>query len=73
MSIIRSMKYNEIKSLSSEERQAKLIAEAENLQRLRFAHTISPIDNPMRIQKSRRLIAQLKTAKNALKTQKIER
>lgn len=64
------MKYQEIKSLSPEERQAKLAAEAENLQKLRFAHAISPIENPMRIKHSRRLIAKLETAQNALKIQK---
>ena len=64
------MKYQEIKSLAPEERQAKLIAEAEDLQKMRFAHAISPIENPMRIQQRRRLIAKLKTAQNALATQK---
>ena len=64
------MKYQAIKSLSPEERQAKLAAEVENLKKLRFAHAISPIENPMRIKHGRRLIAKLKTAQNALKTQK---
>ena len=62
------MKYQEIKSLSPEERQAKLVAEIENLQKLRFAHAISPIENPMRIRDSKKLIAQLKTAQNASAT-----
>ncbi|MEM9416907.1 MAG: 50S ribosomal protein L29 [Bacteroidota bacterium] len=63
------MKYQEIKSLSPEERQTKLVAEIENLQKLRFAHAISPIENPMHIKQSRKLIAQLKTAQNASATQ----
>jgi len=60
------MKYRELKSLSLEERNARLLAEEENLQRLRFAHAISPIENPMRIRHSRRLIAKLKTARKAV-------
>ena len=60
------MKYRELKSLSSEERNAKLIAEEKNLQKMRFAHAISPIENPMRIRYSRRLIAKLKTARKAI-------
>jgi large subunit ribosomal protein L29 len=59
------MKYKEMKSLSLEERNAKLAVEEENLRKLRFAHTISPIENPMRIRYTRRLIAKLKTARKA--------
>ncbi|MCU0318040.1 MAG: 50S ribosomal protein L29 [Amoebophilaceae bacterium] len=59
------MKYREIKFLSPEERRSKLVIEEGNLRKLRFAHAISPIENPMRIKYSRRLIAQLKTAENA--------
>jgi large subunit ribosomal protein L29 len=64
------MKYKEIKSLAPEERSAKLAAEEGNLKKLRFAHAISPIENPMRIKHSRRLIAKLRTAENATETQK---
>ena len=60
------MKYKVLKSLSLEECNAKLIAEEENLKKLRFSHAISPIENPMRIRHSRKLIAKLKTAKKAI-------
>jgi large subunit ribosomal protein L29 len=60
------MKYKEIRSLSLEERNVKLAAEEENLKKLRFAHAISPIENPMRIKHSRKLIAKLKTARRAI-------
>ena len=59
------MKYSELKSLSPEESNSKLVAEEENLRKLRFAHAISPIENPMRIRQSRRFIAKLKTAQKA--------
>lgn len=60
------MKYKDIRSLSLEERNVKLTAEEENLKKLRFAHAISPIENPMRIKHSRKLIAKLKTARKAI-------
>ena len=59
------MKYKEISSLSPEERNTQLAIERETLRKLRFAHTISPIENPMRLKHSRRLVAKLKTAENA--------
>lgn len=62
----REMKYKEIRSLSLEERNSKLVTEEENLKKLRFAHAISPIENPMRIKHSRKLIAKLKTARKAI-------
>ncbi len=58
------MKYAEISSLSVEERKEKIEMEGEHLRRLRFAHAISPIENPMQIRNSRRVIARLKTAQN---------
>ena len=56
------MKYSELASLSLEERNTQLLDEEKNLQKLKFAHAVSPIENAARIKKSRRRIAQLKTA-----------
>lgn len=55
------MKKDEIKSLTAEEVQSKLVEEKSNLQRLRFAHAISPVENPMQIRHARKLIARLET------------
>lgn len=55
------MKKDEIKSLTAEEVQSKLAEERSNLQRLRFAHAISPVENPMQIRHARKLIARLET------------
>jgi large subunit ribosomal protein L29 len=60
------MKYAEISSLSVEERKEKIKAEQEKLRKLRFAHAISPIENPMQIRNLRRLIARLKTAQSQI-------
>ncbi|SHN17640.1 large subunit ribosomal protein L29 [Cyclobacterium lianum] len=55
------MKNSEINALSESEITARIAAEKENLTKLRFAHAISPIENPNRIKESRRLVARLKT------------
>jgi large subunit ribosomal protein L29 len=58
------MKYSNIKSLSINILEEKIIQVKDNLQKLKFANSISPIENPMKIKYSRKLIAMLKTAKN---------
>ncbi len=55
------MKNSEIKALSSEELLEKIAAETDSLQKLNFAHAISPIENPMKIRQAKKLIARLKT------------
>ncbi|MEX0883615.1 MAG: 50S ribosomal protein L29 [Cyclobacteriaceae bacterium] len=55
------MKNSEIKALTESEITERIAAEQENLTKLRFAHAISPIENPNRIRESRRLVARLKT------------
>ena len=55
------MKNEEIRSLSQEELMEALKSEQETLTRLRFAHAISPIENPMKIKASRKVIARIKT------------
>jgi large subunit ribosomal protein L29 len=55
------MKNSELKSLTLEELKKKLDAEKESLTKLKFAHAISPIENPMKIKETRKLIARIKT------------
>ncbi|WP_131538675.1 50S ribosomal protein L29 [Pedobacter nototheniae] len=55
------MKNSEITGLSKEELLAKITEEKENLSKLKFAHTISAIENPSRIAKVRKDIARLNT------------
>ncbi|SMD41648.1 large subunit ribosomal protein L29 [Aquiflexum balticum DSM 16537] len=59
------MKNTEIRSLSESEIADRIAAEQENLTKLRFAHAISPIENPNKLRESRRFIARLKTALRA--------
>ena len=62
------MKNTEIRELSTEELEEKIREEKEVLQKLRFAHAISPIENPMKIQATRKLIARLMTELHARKS-----
>ncbi|MBL6446505.1 50S ribosomal protein L29 [Fulvivirga sp. 29W222] len=55
------MKNSEIKALGIEELKQKLAGEQEAYRKMRFAHEISPIENPMKIRETRKLIARLKT------------
>lgn len=61
------MKKEDIKSLSIEELQEKLSQEQEALTKLKFAHAISPIENPMKVRASRRAIARIQTELRAKK------
>ncbi len=55
------MKQSEILELSTEEILARIEEEKGNLTKLKFAHTVSAIENPSRISKVRKDIARLNT------------
>ncbi|MBO0949667.1 50S ribosomal protein L29 [Fibrella forsythiae] len=55
------MKKQDIKALSVDQLHEQISAEKQQLQKLNFAHAVSPIENPMRIRESRKLIARLYT------------
>lgn len=55
------MKNAEIKALSVGELKDKIASSEKSLQSLKFAHSISPIENPSQIKDVRRLVAKLKT------------
>jgi large subunit ribosomal protein L29 len=59
------MKNAEIQKLGVEDLKKQIAAEQENISRLKLAHAISPIENPMRIRQNRKLIAKLETALSA--------
>ena len=54
------MKYKDIQLLSFQECIDKVKEETDHLVKLRFAHSVSAIENPMKIRKTRRLIAKMK-------------
>jgi len=59
------MKNEDIKALSTNDLKERIAAEKEALHKLQFAHAISPIENPMRLRDSRKLIARLNTELHA--------
>jgi large subunit ribosomal protein L29 len=64
------MKNTDIKALSKEELNEKIVSEGEALRKIRFAHQVSSIENPMKINETRKLIARLKTELRAKELQK---
>lgn len=64
------MKNAEIKGLTLVELNEKLGSERESLRKLKFAHQVSAIENPMKIKETRKLIARLKTELKVKELQK---
>lgn len=54
-----------INDLSVEELNTQIATEEENLRRLKFGHAVSPIENPMKIRETKKVVARLKTALHA--------
>lgn len=55
------MKNSELRGLSLDELKNKLAVEKENYAKLKFAHSITPIENPMKIRENRKLVARIQT------------
>jgi large subunit ribosomal protein L29 len=55
------MKKEDLKGLSADELRTEIGAEQDRLLKLKFAHAVSPVENPMRIRESRKRVARLKT------------
>lgn len=55
------MKKEDLKGLSVDQLRTEISAEQDRLLKLKFAHAVSPIENPMRVRESRKRIARLNT------------
>lgn len=55
------MKNADIRALSIEDLRTQIKTEQSNGQQLRFAHAISPLENPARIKVNRKTVARLQT------------
>ena len=64
------MKNSDIRNLSVAELKDKITTEKDALRKIQFAHKVSSIENPMRINQTRKLIARLKTELSAKELQK---
>ena len=58
------MKNSELRALSVDELNKKLVVEMENLEKLIFSHAATPIENPMKIKVARKFVAMIKTEIN---------
>jgi large subunit ribosomal protein L29 len=56
------MKQSEINKLSKEDLQDKLVEFQKQLEELKMTHAISPLENPLQLRSTRRVVARLKTA-----------
>jgi|TARA_A200000159_G_C7336915_1_gene345454 large subunit ribosomal protein L29 len=56
------MKQSEINKLSKEDLQDKLREFQKQLEELKMTHAISPLENPLQLRSTRRVVARLKTA-----------
>ena len=63
------MKNTEILSLSDEALREQIKTERTNGQNLRFAHAISPLENPIRLKHSRKNVARLLTEQTRRKNE----
>ncbi|MEY5047180.1 MAG: hypothetical protein RLZZ175_539 [Bacteroidota bacterium] len=55
------MKSTDLRALSVEEIKSKIAENEQLVDKLKFAHAVSPIENPMKIRTTKRLIARFKT------------
>lgn len=55
------MKNSELRGLNLDELRNKLSVEKEAYGKLKFAHSITPIENPMKIKETRKLVARIET------------
>lgn len=53
------MKQSEIKELTTQELEERLVEEKANLVKMKLAHNISPLENPLSIRATRRDIARV--------------
>lgn len=55
------MKQQEITKLSVEDLKGQITGLTEQLYKMKITHSVSPLENPMRIRDARKTIARLKT------------
>ncbi|HNR19793.1 MAG TPA: 50S ribosomal protein L29 [Bacteroidia bacterium] len=58
------MKNSELRDLTTDEIRVRISEEKESLQKMKMSHAVSPIDNPLKMRSTRKLIARLKTEFN---------
>jgi large subunit ribosomal protein L29 len=64
------MKQDIVKDLTTDEVRDKIKEERANYRKMKLAHAVSPMENPMKIRNSRKVIARLETELKKRNTQK---
>jgi large subunit ribosomal protein L29 len=55
------MKQSIVKDLTTDEVRDRILEEEENYRKMKMSHVVSPVENPLKIRATRRLVARLKT------------
>ena len=63
------MKQTEIKAMSTEELKEKMTDLKKQYADLKMAHTVTPLENPLQLRKTRRTVARLATELNKRENQ----
>ena len=63
------MKMSEIKEFTTKELEERIETEKNTLVRLRLNHSVSPLDNPMKLKYARKNIARMMTELNQRKSE----
>ncbi|MBT6236274.1 MAG: 50S ribosomal protein L29 [Bacteroidetes bacterium] len=66
------MQYQDIKNLTEKELHLNLKDERAQLQKMKFSHAVSPIENPYKIRIARKTIARYLTEINRRRNEKTE-
>lgn len=64
------MKQSIVKDLTTDEIRDRIAEETTNYRKMKMSHAVSPIENPLKIRSTRRLIARLNTELKKRTTQK---
>ena len=64
------MKNTDIREFTVAELKEKIASEKEALRKMKFAHQVSAIENPMKMKETRKLIARLNTELTAKENKK---
>ncbi|MCC6384971.1 MAG: 50S ribosomal protein L29 [Bacteroidia bacterium] len=64
------MKQSIVKDLTTDEVRDRIIEETASYHKMKMNHAVSPIENPLKLKMSRRLIARLNTELKKRSTQK---
>lgn len=55
------MKANEVRELTTKELEERLVADQDQLTKVKMNHAITPLDNPSQIKEMRKTVARIKT------------